>query len=95
MKTTVTHLKFRDAIHPELKRLPNGVRFVKQNDWQFLPRTAKYIALNKKGKIICMGAGHTIKEAKEKTLDALNKALLEVNLIWGNKATNKQYLEVL
>ena len=42
-----------------------------------------------------MSVGHSLEEAKKRTLETLNKALLEVNLIWGNKATKKQYNEVL
>lgn len=56
-----------------LKRLPKKVRFVKQDGWPYLPKTAKYISFDKDGHIIMMHAGHTIKEARQRTLDKLNE----------------------
>jgi hypothetical protein len=80
--------------YPQLKRLPNGTRFVKQ-DRGSNREIDKYASFLASGKIILISSGNSIKEARKLTLQELNSQLRDVALIYGSVATKEMFAEVL
>lgn len=76
--------------YPVLKRLPNGVHLVKQNGYS-KGGIKKYVSFLKNGKIILIGAGDSIRDAKGNTLIELNKQLRDVALLWGDLVTQQNF----
>lgn len=95
MKTKTFLLKFRDAIVPQISRLPKGVRLVIQDGYKTTKSIDKYAAFSKNGKIILIGAGKSIRQARKNALAEYNRLLIGHNLTWGNEAPLEGYMRII
>jgi len=71
MNIVTEQLKFREAVYPQLIKLPKGTRFVKQGGFPEI----RYCAYTLRGNLIAINLGNSIKVAKKNTLNVLNKKL--------------------
>jgi len=80
-------LKFREISYPQLKRLPNNTKFVKQSGgfgYAFFTPTGTLIDTDRSN----------LRKSKKIALQRLNGRLREVALIWNNPTT-EQFLEAI
>lgn len=79
METITEQLAFREAVYPQRKRLPKGMRFVKQSG------TGLYCSFASNGSLITINSGASVKGAKQLALAEINRKYRLQNLIHGNQ----------
>ena len=95
MKTVTEQLKLREAVYPQLIKLPKGTRFVKQDGFPEIKSIKKYCAYTMKGNLIATNLGNSLIVARKNALNELNRKLREENLVWGNDCEKENYLKAI
>jgi hypothetical protein len=91
MQIVREELQFREVQYPQISRLPNGVKFVKQNGFPDFLKDKYGARVNKKFFLV---RGRNKKDAKKDLLNTLNERLRFVSLCWKNP-TRKQFSEAI